>query len=62
MEKSNENKNENKRVQAVADLNYLWGLSIGMCKALGYSNEETDDIGYLFSWISIYLQEGEKND
>lgn len=61
MTESNETKSKNKRVQAIADFNYLWGMSMAMCKALGYSNEETEDIGYLYSWIDKYLQ-GEEDD
>lgn len=51
-----------KQIIAIGDLNYLWGLSVTMAKALEYDPDEIGNIGQMFKNIEFYLKNGDEEE
>ncbi len=46
----------NERLEIISDLNYLWGITITMAKALNYSADEVETLWNMFGRVDDALK------
>ena len=46
----------NERIGIISDLNYLWGITITMAKALNYSEDEVSELWNMFCRVDDELK------
>lgn len=46
----------NERIEIISDLNYLWGITITMAKALNYSEDEVEALWKMFRRVDDALK------